>query len=396
MRGEAKIRPTHLCRAALVYVRQSTMAQVHNNTESTARQYALVERAAELGWAASAIEVIDSDLGLSGRSAEGRSGFKEVVGRVCLHEVGAIFGLEVSRLARSSADLSRLLELARLTDTLVIDADGVYDLSDINDRLVLGVKGTIAETELHILASRLDESRRAAAARGELRWGLPAGYVHDDEGAIVLDPDEGVQAAVADLFAAFLATGSAYGVVGAFAGRKFPRRPHGGSVELTWAPLTYDRVLKVLANPTYAGAYAFGRPFDAEAVGILRRSYGIPVPGVLEPDETTAADIAERLGVSHSTVVLWVKEGLLQARRTAQRYCITFDAPAEAACRARVAASPQIHEPDHKGATPEDRTPTQTADHEGLAPLLEHERRPWGLACVFFETGEVADLVNGH
>jgi DNA invertase Pin-like site-specific DNA recombinase len=201
------------------------MAQVHNNTESTARQYALVEGAAELGWAASAIEVVDSDLGLSGRSAEGRSGPKEVVGRVCLREVGAMFGLEVSRLARSPADLSRLLELARLTGTLVIDADGVYDLSDINDRLVLGVKRTIAETELHILASRLDESRRAAAARGELRWGLPAGYVHDDEGAIVLDPDEEVQAAVADLFAAFLATGSAYGVVGAFAGRKFPRRP---------------------------------------------------------------------------------------------------------------------------------------------------------------------------
>jgi DNA invertase Pin-like site-specific DNA recombinase len=145
MRGETKIRPSHLCRAALVYIRQSTMAQVRNNTESTARQYGLADQAARMGWAASAIEVIDSDLGLSGRSAEGRMGFKEIVGRVCLGEVGAIFGLEVSRLARSSADLSKLLELARLTDTLVIDADGVYDLTDINDRLVLGVKGTISE-----------------------------------------------------------------------------------------------------------------------------------------------------------------------------------------------------------------------------------------------------------
>jgi DNA invertase Pin-like site-specific DNA recombinase len=235
------------------------MAQVHNNTESTARQYGLADQAAQLGWAVSAIEVIDTDLGLSGRSAQARSGFKEVVARVCLGEVGAVFGLEISRLARSSADLSRLLELARLTDTLVIDADGVYDLSDINDRLVLGVKGTIAETELHILAGRLDQSRRAAAARGELRWGLPAGYVHDDEGAVVFDPDQEVQATVADLFAAFVATGSAYGVVGAFAGRRFPRRPHADSAELAWGPLTYDRALKVLANPTYAGAYAFGR-----------------------------------------------------------------------------------------------------------------------------------------
>jgi hypothetical protein len=130
----------------------------------------------------------------------------------------------------------------------------------------LGVKGTIAETELHILAGRLDQSRRAAAARGELRWGLPAGYVHDDEGAVVFDPDQEVQATVADLFAAFVATGSAYGVVGAFAGRRFPRRPHADSAELAWGPLTYDRALKVLANPTYAGAYAFGRRRSRRAV----------------------------------------------------------------------------------------------------------------------------------
>ncbi len=200
-------------------------------------------------------------LGLSGRSAQGRAGFKEVVGRVCLGEVGAIFGLEVSRLARSSADLSKLLELARLTNTLVIDADGVYDLSDFNDRMLLGLKSTMSEAELHILASRMDQAKRAAAARGELRLALPAGYVHDDQGQVVIDPDQEVQAAVADLFALFRATGSAYGVVGAFTGRRFPRRAHGGSWtgELAWAPLTHDRVLKVLANPVYAGAYVFGR-----------------------------------------------------------------------------------------------------------------------------------------
>ena len=261
MRGHAKITPSHLARTALIYVRQSTLAQVRNNTESTTRQYGLADQAARLGWAGSAIEVIDADLGLSGRSAQGRAGFKEVVGRVCLGEVGAIFGLEVSRLARSSADLSKLLELARLTDTLVIDADGVYDLGDINDRLLLGLKGTMSEAELHVLASRMDQAKRAAAARGELRLALPAGYVHDDEGAVVIDPDQAVQAAVADLFALFGATGSAYGVVGAFTGRRFPRRAHGGAWtgELAWAPLTHDRVLKVLANPVYAGAYVFGR-----------------------------------------------------------------------------------------------------------------------------------------
>lgn len=259
MRGDTKIRPTHLGRAALIYVRQSTMAQVRNNTESTARQYGLAAQAARLGWPDPAIEVIDADLGISGRHAANREGFKDLMGRVCLGEVGAVFGLEVSRLARSSADLSKLLELARLTDTLVIDADGIYDLCDINDRLVLGVKGTISEAELHILNSRMNQAKRAAAARGELRLALPAGYLHDDEDAIVFDPDQQVQAAVADLFAAFVATGSAYGVVGAFAGRKFPRRPHSDSVELAWVPLSYDRVLKVLNNPVYAGAYAFGR-----------------------------------------------------------------------------------------------------------------------------------------
>lgn len=264
MRGHVKITPSHLRRVALVYVRQSTIAQVRNNTESTARQYALAEEAARLGWAASAIEVIDADLGLSGRSMEGRTGFKEVVGRVCLGEVGAIFGLEVSRLARSSADLSKLLELARLTDTLVVDADGIYDLSDYNDRLLLGLKNTMSEAELHILAGRMDQAKRAAAARGDLRQALPAGYVHDDDGAVVVDPDCEVQAAVADFFAAFVATGSAYGVVRSFVGRSFPRRPHWGPVE--WAPLTYDRALKVLANPTYAGAYAFGRHRSRRAV----------------------------------------------------------------------------------------------------------------------------------
>jgi DNA invertase Pin-like site-specific DNA recombinase len=145
VRGSEKITASHLERSVLIYIRQSSMAQVRDNTESTARQYALADEAVRLGWPRSQVEVIDADLGLSGRSAEGRSGFKDLVGRVCMGEVGAVFGLEVSRLARSSADLSRLLELARLTDTLVIDSDGIYDLANFNDRLLLGLKGTMSE-----------------------------------------------------------------------------------------------------------------------------------------------------------------------------------------------------------------------------------------------------------
>jgi DNA invertase Pin-like site-specific DNA recombinase len=261
VRGEAKVRGVHLERTAVVYVRQSTLAQVRQHTESTARQYALAEEAARLGWPATGIEVIDADLGISGRSVQGRDGFKALVARVCLGEVGAIFGLEVSRLARSSADLSRLLELARLTDTLVIDADGVYDLADFNDRLLLGLKGTMSEAELHLLAGRLQGAKRAAAQRGELRTPLPVGYVYDDEGVVVVDPDQEVAGAITDVFAAFTAAGSAYGVVAAFADRRFPRRAYGGAWagELRWGRLTHGRVLAILSNPVYAGAYVFGR-----------------------------------------------------------------------------------------------------------------------------------------
>src|SRR6266568_300291 len=261
MRGEWKITPAHLDRTAMIYLRQSTLMQVREHGESTARQYGLAGEAARLGWPAVRIEVIDCDLGLSGRTATRREGFKRLLGQVCLGEVGAIFGLEVSRLARSNADLSRLLELARLTDTLVIDADGVYDLSDINDRLLLGLKGQMSEAELHLLTSRLQESKRAAARRGELRVPLPVGYVYDDDGQVVIDPDAEVAAAITDVFAAFEATGSAYGVAGVFADRTFPRRAYGGvwAGQLRWGRLTHPRARTILTNPVYAGAYVFGR-----------------------------------------------------------------------------------------------------------------------------------------
>jgi DNA invertase Pin-like site-specific DNA recombinase len=261
MRGESKVRAEHRSRTAVIYVRQSTMAQVRDHTESTARQYALAGEASRLGWPASAIEVIDADLGISGRSTEGRDGFKALVAQVCLGEVGAIFGLEVSRLARSSADLSRLLELARLTDTLVIDADGIYDLAEFNDRLLLGLKGTMSEAELHLLAGRLQGAKRAAAERGELRTPLPVGYCRDEEGDVIVDPDEEVSGAIEQVFTMFTQAGSAYAVVAALAQRRFPRRAYGGAWagQLRFGSLTHSRVCSILSNPAYAGAYVFGR-----------------------------------------------------------------------------------------------------------------------------------------
>ncbi|MBE3111335.1 MAG: recombinase family protein [Acidobacteria bacterium] len=261
MSGPNTITRRHLERLAIIYVRQSTLMQVREHTESTARQYALAEEAARLGWPASAVVIIDADLGLSGRSAAGRSGFKELVSRICVGEVGAIFGLEISRFARSSADLQRLLEFCSLSETLIVDADGIYDLQNFNDRLLLGLKGTMSEAELHILAGRLQESKRAAARRGELRCPLPVGYVFDDEGHTVVDFHEEIRAAVADVFTAFEATGSAYGVVGRFHNRLFPRRAYGGvwAGEIRWGRLTHGRVCGLLSNPAYAGSYVFGR-----------------------------------------------------------------------------------------------------------------------------------------
>ena len=229
MNGEAKISGTHRDRLAVIYLRQSSMAQVRCHTESTTRQYGLVEVAVALGWARTNVVVIDTDLGVSGRWGVARAGFTELVGRVCSGEVGAIFGIEISRLARSHAEVARLMEFAAITETLLIDADGIYDPRDVNDRMLLGMKSTLGEVELHVMAQRLAASKKAAAARGELRTPLPVGFVHDPAGEVVIDPDAEVQAAIRDLFAAFAACGSGYGVVTAFAGRRFPLRAYGGA-----------------------------------------------------------------------------------------------------------------------------------------------------------------------
>jgi DNA invertase Pin-like site-specific DNA recombinase len=268
--GEHKITSGHRDRVALIYLRQSSMAQVREHTESTTRQYGLADEAVRLGWARPDVEVIDTDLGVSGRWGVTREGFDHLVVRVCRGEVGAIFGIEISRLARSNADVARLMELARITDTLLIDPDGVYDPADVNDRMLLGLKGTIGEVELHVMAGRLQEAKRAAAARGELRTPLPVGYVHDEAGEVVIDPDAEVQAAVADVFTAFAACGSAYGVVAAFADRRFPLRAYGGvwAGQLRWGRLTHARVTGILKNPGYAGAYVFGRYSSRRSVDV--------------------------------------------------------------------------------------------------------------------------------
>jgi DNA invertase Pin-like site-specific DNA recombinase len=281
MNGEHKISSSHRDRAAIVYLRQSSMAQVREHTESTRSQYALADKAAALGWPRSDIEVIDTDLGISGKWGVAREGFTELVTRVCSGDVGAIFGIEITRLARSNADVARLAEFARITGTLLIDPDGVYDPADVNDRVLLGFKGTMGEMELHVMAQRLQANKRAAAERGELRTPLPVGYVHDDAGDVVIDPDAEVQAAVADVFAAFTACGSAYGVVAAFKGRRFPLRAYGGAWagQLRWGRLTHARVIGVLKNPCYAGAYVHGRYTSHRTV---------------EPDGTVRTGLVER------------------------------------------------------------------------------------------------------
>jgi len=259
----SKVSTRHLGRQAYLYIRQSTLRQVVENTESTARQYALRRRAIALGWAEEQIEVIDSDLGQSGASAVDRAGFQRLVSEVGLGRAGIVMGLEVSRLARNSSDWHRLLEICALRTTLILDEDGLYDPADFNDRLLLGLKGTMSEAELHMIRERLQGGIRNKARRGELRFRLPVGFVYDAQGKVVLDPDEQVRRSVRLLFATFRRVGSAFGTVRAFGdqGLVFPTRLHCGPSkgDLVWGPLTNSRVLGVLHNPRYGGAYAYGR-----------------------------------------------------------------------------------------------------------------------------------------
>jgi DNA invertase Pin-like site-specific DNA recombinase len=259
----SKVNARHLKRGAYLYVRQSTVRQVFENTESTKRQYGLRQRAVALGWPADRVIVIDSDLGQSGASCARREGFKRLVAEVGMGHAGIVLGLEVSRLARNSTDWHRLLEICAVTDTLILDEDGIYDPAHFNDRLLLGLKGTMSEAELHIMRARLRGGLINKARRGELRCILPVGLVYDGDGQVILDPDRQVQNAVRLLFQTFQRTGVARQVVRYFREEKllFPRRMHYGphKGEIIWRELLLKQTVSVLHNPRYTGAYVFGR-----------------------------------------------------------------------------------------------------------------------------------------
>ncbi|HYL11823.1 MAG TPA: recombinase family protein [Terriglobales bacterium] len=258
-----KVQVQHLQRNAYLYIRQSTLRQVFENTESTIRQYDLRQRAVALGWPVERIMVIDSDLGQSAAAAVDRQGFQKLVTEVSLGKAGIVLGLEVSRLARNSTDWHRLLEICALTDTLILDEDGIYDPSHFNDRLLLGLKGTMSEAELHVIRARLQGGILNKARRGELQCPLPVGLVYNSEGRPILDPDQQVQESIGFFFDTFRRTGSACAVTKAFRQKKllFPRRlklgPNKG--ELVWAELAHSRALYILHNPRYAGAFVYGR-----------------------------------------------------------------------------------------------------------------------------------------
>jgi len=258
-----KLRNEHLTRPALVYVRQSSLIQVRDNTASTTRQYDLATRAQDLGWPASLVKVIDQDQGRSGASHSARDGFEYLIAEVGLGRAGAVLCLEASRLARSSSDWYRLIEICALSDTLVIDEDGVYDPGQYNDRLLLGFRGTMSEAELHWLHCRLVGGKLEKAQQGTLRFRLPVGLVYDAAGRITLDPDEEIQHAVRQVFAVFETSKSALAVVKHFAdhGLQIPDRlwQRERKGEVVWRRLRHARVLSILHNPFYAGAYVYGR-----------------------------------------------------------------------------------------------------------------------------------------
>jgi DNA invertase Pin-like site-specific DNA recombinase len=267
---QQKVQGSHLKRNAYLYVRQSTLRQVFENTESTKRQYGLRQRAVALGWSEERIIVIDNDLGQSGASSADREGFQRLVSEVGVGHAGIVLGLEVSRLARNSMDWHRLLEICAITDTLILDEDGIYDPAHFNDRLLLGLKGTMSEAELHVLRARLQGGILNKARRGELEMRPPVGLVYNSAGTLVLDPDQQVQHCLRWLFATFRQTGSATATAKAarHQGLAFPRRcgkgPHKG--ELLWTALDHSHVLRILHNPRYAGAFVYGRTHTRKTV----------------------------------------------------------------------------------------------------------------------------------
>jgi DNA invertase Pin-like site-specific DNA recombinase len=294
---KSRLAATHLDRRACVYVRQSTAMQVHEHVESTKRQYALVERAIALGWSRADIEVIDEDQGKSGATTDGRGGFGRLAEAIGHGEVGAVLAVEVSRLARSSTDWQHLLQLCAITGVVVIDEQGIYDPADHDDRLLLDLKGTMSEAELHWLRLRLVGGRLNKARRGELRLTPPIGYLWAGD-RFELDPDEAVRRAVGMAFDRFAVEPSIWAVVrwAAETGFKFPTR-RGGGGELAWRTLTEGRLADLLHNPTYAGVYAYGRRPQRQVVvdGAIRTRRG-----QLSPDKWPV-----RIAAAHAAYIDW-------------------------------------------------------------------------------------------
>ena len=273
------VRSWHRDRLAVVYVRQSTAQQVLDHQESTRLQYGLAGRAQALGWAADRVLVIDEDLGRSAATVEGRTGFQRLVSEVSLDHVGLILGVEMSRLARSSKDWHQLLELCALFRTLIADLDGVYDPTQYNDRLLLGLKGTLSEAELHVLKQRMHQGRLSKARRGELSFALPIGYIWGADGTISFDPDEQVQATVRLVFRKFTELGTLHGVLRYLADHEIRLgvrvREGSGKGELVWRRPNRMTLQNLLKHPLYAGAYVYGRRQDDPR----RRQPGRPSTG---------------------------------------------------------------------------------------------------------------------
>jgi DNA invertase Pin-like site-specific DNA recombinase len=273
-----KIHRQHRDRLAIVYIRQSTVQQVERHQESTRLQYALVDRAIQFGWSRETIVVIDDDLGRSGATIEGRLGFQRLVAEVGLGNVGLVLGMEMSRLARSCRDWHQLLEICALFDTLIADVDGVYDPTNYNDRLLLGLKGTMSEAELHILKARMLEGRKAKARRGELGKAVPMGYLRRPSGEVVLDPDEQAQATIRLIFDLFERLRTVGKVLCYLVEHdiRLPVRARGGvrKDELEWHRPNRPTLQNLFANPTYAGAYVYG----VRSTDRRRQKAGLPVP----------------------------------------------------------------------------------------------------------------------
>ena len=255
----------HLSRKAVIYIRQSTPNQVLTNQESTRLQYALRQRAVELGWNERDIEIIDTDLGLTARSAANRQGFTDLIGRVTLGEIGLILSWEVTRLSRNCTDWYPLLDLCGYYDCLIADRDGVYNDGTANGRLLLGLKGTISEIEMHTLRGRLTAGLLNKAERGDLALTLPAGLERDPTGVVTKDPNQEVQNAIALVFSTFLDKRSAGQTLRALLDHALllPRRDRYGTIR--WRPPTVSAIIAILKNPAYAGTFVYGRRFTTRA-----------------------------------------------------------------------------------------------------------------------------------